>query len=125
MDSKTPYSNASKRFVSIDISNNPVLMKMYKRSKEREERYGKYWNENKVNINDIVDRFIDISQMNTYIAGTKFIYQDDNYSVVCDMSSGYLRIYDRKSSSPVMLDGTPSDNDKFTHLKILTREEMK
>ena len=76
---------------------------------------------NKVNINDIVEKFAPNS--NSYTSGYKFIFDDNDYQVVADMVAGYLRIIDKKTNQPVKLDGKLGSRQE-THFKIKKRGEM-
>lgn len=78
------------------------------------------WEKQKVNINDVVDRFAPKSK--GYADGIKFIFKGENYLIKADMASGYLRIVNNKGQY-VKLDGTPGTRAE-THFKIKKREEM-
>lgn len=115
-DNKALYSEASKYYVQ-----NHEAEKAFGKSKEREEKHDKSWSKNKVNLNEIIDKFAPKFEAKKF--NSKMIFFGEKYNVVADMASGYLRIYDNEKKVHVKLDGTPG-NDKNTHFKILKREEM-
>lgn len=120
-DSKTPYSTVSNYYVTTTVPSSSVDQGRYDRSKERERKYNDNWNKQKVNINEIVDKFAPGSTGR--VEGVKFIFQGPNYTVKADMASGYLRIMDNSSEKYLKLDGTPGNREE-THFKIKKREEM-
>jgi len=120
-DAKTPYSTVSKYYVTTTVPNSEIDQGRYDRSKERERKYNDNWNKQKVNINEIVDKF---TPGCTGVAeGVKFVFEGSEYSVVADMASGYLRIKDNSNGKYLKLDGTPGNREE-THFKIKKREEM-
>lgn len=121
-DYKTGYSDASSNYVSNTIMNSEVDMKKYNDSKAREAKYNENWSKQKVNINDIVDEFAPNSTGK--VSGMKYTFKGKKYTVIADMSAGYLRIKENKSKKFVKLDGSYGNRDE-THFKILKREEMK
>ena len=99
----------------------------YERSKIREARNNDNWMKQKVNLNEIVDRFIPtnggvVTQRTE--GGVKYNFEGSRYIIKCDKVAGYLRIYDKQEKSYCLLDGTPSKNQDKTHFKIKRREEM-
>ena len=94
----------------------------YNNSKERENKYNANWMKQKVNLNEIVERFTPGAE-GEQKGNVKFIFSGERYNVVTDMASGYLRIYDKVLRKYVKLDGTVG-NRKETHYKIKRREEM-
>ena len=120
-DYKSGYSDASTHYVSNTIMNSEVDMKKYKESKAREVKYNDNWSRQKVNINDIVDKFAPNSSGK--VKGMKYLFKGSKYTVIADMSVGYLRIKENKTKKFINLDGTYGNRDT-THFKILKREEM-
>lgn len=116
-DNKALYSKASKYYVE---NHNDSDIK-YDKSKEREEKHNKSWEKQKVNLNEIIDKFAPVFEAKEH--ESKMIFYGEKYNVIADMASGYLRIYDKTLREHVKLDGTPG-NDKSTHFKIKKREEM-
>lgn len=116
-DNKELYSKASKYYVET----NEEDAKRYAKSMKRKEKHNKDWEENKVNINEIIDKFT--PEFDAKENHEKMIFMGEKYSVIADMASGYLRIYDREQETYIKLDGTPGA-DKETHFKIRHREEM-
>ena len=116
-DNKALYSKASKYYVE-----NHALSEIdYNKSKNRERLHNDNWEKQKVNINEIIDKFAPIFDAKEH--GSKMIFYGDDYNVVADMASGYLRIYDNNQKCYVDLTGRPG-TDKDTHFKIKKREEM-
>ncbi len=116
-DNKALYSKASQYYVTTQAGTNPG----YGKSKNREAKHNADWESQKVNINEIIDQFAP-----TFTAkenNQKLIFFGDDYNVITDMASGYLRIYDKNQKAYVKLDGTLG-TDKETHFKIKKREEM-
>ena len=123
MDYKTKYSDKSKEYVEKDVVNNEIDSRRYYRSKLRESKYGKNWEKNKVNINEVVDKFVP-NCTNIYTqSGVKLYYENENYRVIADKAGGYLRIYNKKTRKFIKLDGTAGTREE-THFKIKRREEM-
>jgi len=116
-DSKALYSEAAKYYVE----NKAADPHHYDKSQERKQRYGELWERRKVNINDIIDEFVPDFTAREH--NEKMIFFGDDYNVIADMASGYLRIYDNRAKTYVRLDGTPGKDDE-THFKIKKREEM-
>ena len=121
-DHKGNYSNSSTNYIKKDILENVLENERYDRSKAREEKYGKNWEKNKVNLNDIVEKFCPNAEGKT-VSGVKFVFKNENYIIECDKASGYLRIYDKRIHKYVKLDGSPGNRDE-THFKIKKRSEM-
>lgn len=118
-DAKDDYSDSSTDFVSKASDGDLESKKLFDRSKRRERLHNADWIERKVDINEIVSSFTPNAL--GYRSGVKFIFRDDHYTVIADMASGYLRIYDNNARSYVDLNGTPSMNQIDTHFKIKRR----
>ena len=116
-DQKEMYSKASKYYVE----NQKTSSKYYDKSKNREKKHNADWEKNKVNINEIIDKFA--PDFHAVEHNEKLIFYGKKYNVITDLASGYLRIYDNKQKAYVDLDGNPGNN-KETHYKIKKREEM-
>ena len=119
-DAKTPYSIVSNYYITTIVPNSSIDQDRYDRSKERERKFNENWVKQKVNINDIVDKFAPGSD--GYEDGVKFVFEGPEYAVIADMVAGYLRIMNNNGEY-VNLDGEPGDDDS-THFKIKKREEM-
>lgn len=120
-DSKNKYSSASKNYVENIVPNSVEAQHSFNVSKAKEDKYNESWKGNLVDINEIVDKFTPNS--NSYVNGYKYVYENDDYEVVADMVSGYLRIKNKNSNQYVKLDGKPGNNVE-THFKIKKRGEM-
>ncbi len=120
-DSKALYSEASGVFIEEEVIDQEWANRLYERSKAREAKYNDRWMANRVNINDVVERFAPESKGERL--GVKYIYKGKRANVVADMASGYLRIQDSKTGKYLKLDGT-FGNGNQTHFKIMRREEM-
>ena len=116
-DSKALYSKASTYYVE-NKEMDPIH---FDKSITRKDRYNDLWEKTKVNINDIIDEFT--PEFTAKENNEKMIFMGEDYNVIADMVSGYLRIYDKKAKVYVKLDGTPG-KEKETHFKIKKREEM-
>lgn len=119
-DAKDEYSEESGDFVARARAGNSEAERFYLKSKRREAKHGDEWD--KVNLLDVLGKFVprivDVMRRNE-----KLIFCGERYNVVCDMASGYLRIYDNTAKSYVFLDGT-IDTKNRAHYKIKQREEM-
>lgn len=126
-DYKSAYSDISKDYIENIVTSSSLEQERYNRSKAREERNNINWIKQKVNLNEIVDRFIpensDVVTQHTE-GGVKYDFEGNRYIVKCDKVGGYLRIYDKKEKSYCLLDGTTSRDLGKTHFKIKRREEM-
>lgn len=126
-DYKTIYSDISKYYVDMIVPASILDQERYKRSKERERKFNENWSKQKVNLNEIVDKFIPrinniVEQHNE--GGVKYVFEGSRYIIKCNKVAGYLRIYDKQAKSYCLIDGTPSRNSELTHFKIKKREEM-
>ncbi len=121
-DQKSAYSEASKHYVEVKVTESALDKERFDRSKLREAKYNENWSKQKVNINEIVDEFA--PNFTVKETGTKYIFKGDRYEVTADMAGGYLRIKDRNTGKWVKLDGTPVSSNAEGHYKIKKREEM-
>lgn len=122
-DAKTIYSNNAREYINKEVVLNEKDYYRYKASKEREKRYNSIWEQNKVNINEIVLKYQ--ATIRTYTeGGVKFIYEGERYIIKADKVAGYLRIYDKVAHSFLTTDGQPSRCQDLTHFKIKKSEEM-
>lgn len=126
-DYKSAYSDISKDYIEKIVPTSEVEKGRYNRSKEREAQYGENWQTQKVNLNEVVDRFV--PSVDGFVeqhsrGGVKYEFEGERYIVKCDKVAGYLRIYDKKLKSFCRLDGTLSKSETETHFKIKCREEM-
>ena len=126
-DYKSAYSDISKDYIENIVPSNPVDQGRYDRSKAREAEYNDMWMKQKVNLNEIVDKFIPSIEgfVEQYTeGGVKYDFEGARYIIKCDKVAGYLRIWDKRAKSYCLLDGTPSRDESLTHFKIKRREEM-
>lgn len=126
-DSKSTYSEVSKYYVNVTVPQNDIDRDRYLRSKDREKKWNQDWLKNKVNVNEVVDRFVpkgDPERSFHTEGGVKFDFEGTKYKIKCDKVAGYLRIFDKEVGMFCKLDGTPSRNLKETHFKIKKRGEM-
>ena len=126
-DYKAAYSDISRDYIENVVHVSELDQARYDRSKLREERFNDIWSRQKVNLNEIVDRFV--PQVEGFVeqhseGGVKYDFEGPRYIVKCDKVAGYLRIYDKETHMYCKLDGTPSRNGDETHFKIKRREEM-
>ena len=120
-DSKSNYSNTASAKTS-EASSNPKIQAAYVRAKEEERRFNSNWSKNKVNLNDLVEKFAPIHA--TKLEGSrKYNIIGKNYIIKVDLFSGSARVFDRTIKRYVKLDGTKGTLDQ-THFKIKKREEM-
>ena len=120
-DSKQRYSDNSTNYVKNDVAVFKEAEKNYNNSKRKEEKYNEKWSEQKVNLNETVDKFT--PNAIEYVSGYKYVYEGEKYKVVTDMVSGSLRIINKETNQPVKLDGKPGNRNE-THFKIMKRGEM-
>lgn len=125
-DYKQAYSDISKDYIENVIPTSEIDQNRYDRSKAREALYNEDWSANKVNLNEIVDQFVDSTNVHgeRTESGYKYVFEGSRYEVKCDKVAGYCRIYDKQLDAYCKLDGTPSRNAAETHFKIKRREEM-
>ena len=121
-DYKTDYSENSKNYINNIVPSSNIDLKHYNVSKQKEKLHNDDWNKQKVNLNDIVNKFVPDSK-GGYKSGCKYIFSGEKYVVVTDMVAGYLKIIDKKTNQPLKLNGKPGSK-KETHFKILKRSEM-
>lgn len=125
-DYKQAYSDVSKDYIENVVPSSELDQNRYDRIKAREAQFNEIWIKNKVNLNEIVDQFVDTMDVSGGYTkgGYKYIFEGSRYVVKCDKVAGYLRIYDKQLKSFCKLDGTPSEFNEETHFKIKRREEM-
>ena len=121
-DYKSNYSENSSLYVDFTVDESEDEMIRYQKSRARRDRHMTEWVYGPVNLNEICERFT--PDVCGFQSNEKFIYMNDAYVVIADMASGYVRIYDRKLKAYLTPNGTPSTEDRFTHFRILKREEM-
>lgn len=121
-DYKTDYSENSKNYINNIVPSSNIDLKHYNVSKQKEKLHNDDWNKQKVNLNDIVNKFVPDSN-GGYKSGYKYVFSGEKYVVVTDMVAGYLKIIDKKTNQPLKLNGKPGSK-KETHFKILKRSEM-
>ncbi|MEE1296429.1 MAG: hypothetical protein UHD09_06260 [Bifidobacterium sp.] len=125
-DNKAAYSAASRDFVDSALAGSADDKRYYDRAKRAEARFNEEWKQTgMVNLNEICDRFAPGAR-GKRVRG-KFEFQGERYTVVADMSAGYVRIGKTLPdgyTQYLKLDGKPGDN-KETHFKIKRREEMR
>ena len=121
-DYKTDYSENSKNYINNIVPSSNIDLKHYNVSKQKEKLHNDDWNKQKVNLNDIVNKFVPDSK-GGYKSGYKYVFSGEKYVVVTDMVAGYLKIIDKKTNQPLKLNGKPGSK-KETHFKILKRSEM-
>lgn len=126
-DSKQRYSTNARDYIKKTVPGNLLDQERYKRSKLREAKHNAEWCKHKVNLNEVVAKFIPegakaIKEKTE--GGVKYIYEENRYIIKCDKVSGYLRIYDKQTRKYCTLDGIPTNDQSKTHFKIKRREEM-
>ena len=126
-DSKERYSINAKNYITKTVPGSSLDQERYMRSKLRESKHNEEWCKHKVDLNEIVAKFIPEGAKATKEkteSGVKYVYVGDRYIIKCDKVSGYLRIYDKKTRKYCTADGIPSQDQAKTHFKIKRREEM-
>lgn len=115
-DTKSGYSSEAHNYMQSELNQSVI-----EKSKTREGRYNKNWEKQSVNINEVVEKFA--PDASGRVVNGKFIYFGENYNVIADLPSGYLRIYSKQKREYVTLEGK-TGTDEETHYKIKRREEM-
>ncbi len=121
-DEKACYSETSTNYIENDVVVNTIDKERFERVKGREATFNKNWCKQKVNLNEIVKRFT--PNANGKRKGYKYVFENQNYEIRCDMIGGYLRILDKHKKRFIELDGRISKKNDISHFKILRREEM-
>ena len=121
-DDKTCYSDSAHKYIDNNVQYVQIDKIRYERAKEREKEFGTNWDNNKVDINEIINKFTpDVSPK--IEGGIKIVYRNDLYTIKCDLVGGYLEIYD-KNGNHIMPDGSINNDNNTNHFRIKTREEM-
>ena len=120
-DSKEKYFDSSSNYINKTVPYSEEAKHNYNVSKKKEEKYNVEWSKNKVNINEVVDKFAPNSE--GHVEGYKYVFEGERYQIIADMVAGSLRIKDKKTNQHVKLDGKPGSRSE-THLKIKKRGEM-
>ena len=126
-DYKSAYSDISKDYIENTVPANSIEQERYNRSRNRETLFNDHWMKQKVNLNEIVDKFVPSKErfVSSHAkSGVKYNFEGKHYIVKCDKVAGYLRIWDKQAKSFCLLDGTPCGINELTHFKIKRREEM-
>ena len=109
-DYKSDYSDESKCYIENAVPASLMEQGRYERSKIREAKNNENWVRQKVNLNEIVDRFVpkggEVITQRTE-GGVKYNFEGTRYIVKCDKVAGYLRIYDKKPNPIVCSMGQP------------------
>lgn len=121
-NAKSMYSDISGYYCEKVVPSNSKDKQRYDRSKLRERKYNEEWKKEKVNLNEIVDKYA--PNANCYKKGVKFYFEGDKNVVICDMVSGYLRVKNNETGLFYRADGSLTDSNKETHFKIKRLEEM-
>ena len=109
MDAKTGYSNS----VAVSKSNSDSDQKLAEKIQGGETRKGTYQsNWQRVDINDVVDKFAPGATPVQNNGKIEFRSQDGKYTVVADTGGGYLRIYDNEAKMYVGLAGENLHNEQ-------------
>ena len=90
-DYKTAYSDVSNYYINDVVPSSSIDQERYGRSKAREEKYNENWKKLKVNLNEIVDKFVpENSTVNVQHSqgGVKYVFEGDRYEVICDKVAG-------------------------------------
>lgn len=92
------------------------------RKVKREALFNENWKKNKVNINEIINKYT--PNETPKIHGVKSIWKNKDYIIKADMASGYLKIYDRHFKTFLDKYGNLVPDGPDSHMKILRKEEM-
>lgn len=120
-NAKEVYSKLSQNYVDA-VPSTPNLQHGYIASKKREAQFNENWKKNKVNINEIVDKYT--PEVTPEVHGVKAVCKNKDYIVKADMASGYLKVYDRNNRTFLDKYGNPVPDGPDSHMKILRKEEM-
>lgn len=129
-DTKTAYHKQSVNYYRQSENSVPDQDRIA-RSKKRESQYNDQWKKRRVDINEICRRFAPNDPYG-HKEGYKWVFEDDRrnrvsgYRVVCDMVSGYLRVYKKtplypKRGKPIEIDTGRFGPNETTHYKIRKR----
>ena len=121
-NAKAMYSVVSAYYCEQVVPSNNVDKERYNRSKLREQKYNEEWKKDKVNVNEIIDKYA--PDANCYKKGVKFYFEGNENTVICDMASGYLRVKNNATGLWYRIDGTLTSSREGTHFKIKKWEEM-
>lgn len=119
---KAAYSVVSLYYGEEVVPSNIIDRERFRRSKLREAKHNEKWEKEKVNVNDIVEKYAPNPKV--YRKGIKFYFEGSENTVIADMASGYLRIRKNGTKKSYRLDGTLTRSDEGTHFKIKKWEEM-
>lgn len=119
-DNKSDYSSAASSARNSEKDMNQI--RAYEKSRERHEKHVVNWSKNKVNLNEIVDKYAPGSKGKA--DGIKMIFYGKDYNVVTDLVSGYVRVYDNNNKGYINLNDEPDRDNKNTHFQIKKRKDM-
>lgn len=119
---KAMYSVVSGYYCEQVVPSNNIDRERYNRSKLREKEYNEKWEKQKVDVNKMVDEYAPNAK--GFKKGGKFFFEGAENTVICDMSSGYLRIRKNAADLYYRSDGTLTDSNEGTHFKIKKWEEI-
>ena len=89
-NAKSAYSVISGYYCEQVVPSSQKDKNRYDRSKRREQKYNEEWKKEKVNVNEIVDKYAPDAE--SYRDGVKFYFEGKENTVMCDMVGGYLRV---------------------------------
>lgn len=121
-NAKSAYSVVSGYYCEEVVPSNNVDKERYARSKIREQKYNEEWEKEKVNVDEIVEKYAPNAEC--VKDGVKFKFLGEENTVICDMASGYLRIQNNSTELFYRSDGSLTDSNEGTHFKIKKWEEI-
>lgn len=121
-NAKSAYSVISGYYSEQVVPSSQKDKNRYDRSKRREQKYNEEWKKEKVNVNEIVDKYAPDAE--SYRDGVKFYFEGKENTVMCDMVGGYLRVKNNATGLFYRADGSLTDSNEGTHFKIKKWEEM-
>lgn len=121
-NAKEVYSKLSQYYVEYAVPSTPDLQSGYIASKKREALFNENWKKNKVNINEIIDKYT--PNVTPKVHGVKSVWKNKDYIIKADMASGYLKVYDRNLKTFLDKYGNLVPDGPDSHMKILRKEEM-
>ncbi|SHK75066.1 hypothetical protein [Fibrobacter sp. UWEL] len=121
-NAKEKYSTSASEYVTGMTTASNKAKERYERSKKKKEQYSKNWKEQKININELTDKYT--PGVEPKVSGSKMIWKNEKYEIKADLGVGSARVFDRKLKNYLDINGDPCNNNDLTHFGIKKKEEM-
>ena len=121
-NAKTAYSSSSREYVNNTILQSELDKQRYYRSKTRETLYNENWLQQKVNLNELIEKYAPKAIPKDH--GIKMEWKGPKFTVVADKANGSVRIKVNGTSLYLDKNENTTHDKETTHFKIKKWEEQ-